>query len=132
MFHVEQLKNNKKNKIMLYSGIGGSALLIKRKLIEGETIEEKVKRIVNNNEPITDGAPIIWQERKEGVNPAYDIRADKWDIALEAMTAVSSAMAVERESRRLKAKGIVDKNDENKPTEGGKETEGKPTETKTT
>ena len=31
---------------------------------EGETIEEKVNRIVNNNEPITDGAPIILRKRK--------------------------------------------------------------------
>ena len=31
---------------------------------EGEQIEEKVRRIVNNNEPITDGAPIIFTEKK--------------------------------------------------------------------
>ena len=32
---------------------------------EGETIEEKVARIVNNNEPITDGAPLIYTDRKK-------------------------------------------------------------------
>ena len=31
---------------------------------EGEQLEEKVRRIVNNNEPITDGAPIIFTEKK--------------------------------------------------------------------
>ena len=31
---------------------------------EGETIETKVNRIVNNGEPIKDGAPIIYTERK--------------------------------------------------------------------
>ena len=36
---------------------------------EAETIEEKINRIVNNKEPITDGAPIIYTERKEGVLP---------------------------------------------------------------
>jgi hypothetical protein len=82
---------------------------------EGETIEMKVKRIINNNEPITDGAPLIWQERKEGVNPAYDIRTDKWDIAIEAMTTVASAMAIERENKRIKAKGLEPKDDEGKP-----------------
>jgi hypothetical protein len=82
---------------------------------EDETIEMKVKRIINNNEPITDGAPMIWQERAEGVNPAYDIRTDKWDVALDAMTVVASAVAIERENRRLKAKGIVEKDEEGKP-----------------
>ena len=38
-------------------------------IYEGETIEQKVNRIVNNNEPITDGAPIIFTERKDGVLP---------------------------------------------------------------
>ena len=37
-------------------------------------IEEKVRRIVNNNEPITDGAPIIFTEKKDGVLPEYNIR----------------------------------------------------------
>ena len=32
-------------------------------IYEGETIEQKVNRIVNNNEPITDGAPIIFTDR---------------------------------------------------------------------
>lgn len=56
---------------------------------EGETIEEKVQRVVENKEPIEDGAPIIYTERKDGVIPAYDIRADKWDIALNAMDQVN-------------------------------------------
>ena len=36
---------------------------------EGEYIEEKVRRITENGEPIEDGAPIIYTERKDGVNP---------------------------------------------------------------
>lgn len=54
----------------------------------GETIEEKMRRIMNNREPITDGAPIIYTERQEGVNPLYDIRTDKWDAVLEATTEI--------------------------------------------
>ena len=41
---------------------------------EGETIEQKVERIVNNNEPITDSAPQIFTERKDGVQAAYNVR----------------------------------------------------------
>lgn len=55
---------------------------------EGEYIEEKVRRITENNEPIEDGAPIIYTERKDGVNPAYNIRTDRWDIAQDAMEQV--------------------------------------------
>ena len=39
---------------------------------EGEQIEEKVRRIINNNEPITDGAPIIFTEKKDGVRPEHN------------------------------------------------------------
>ena len=58
---------------------------------EGETIETKVKRITENNEPITDGAPIIYTNRDDGVLPAYNIRTDRWDIAQQAMDAVNQA-----------------------------------------
>lgn len=58
---------------------------------EGETIEEKVKRITENNEPITDGAPIIYTNREDGVLPAYNIRTDRWEIAQQAMDAVNQA-----------------------------------------
>ena len=43
---------------------------------EGETIENKVQRIVLNKEPIEDGAEIIYTEKKDGVLPQYNIRTD--------------------------------------------------------
>ena len=52
---------------------------------EGEAIEKKVAKLLENNEPITDGAPIIYTEKKDGVLPQYDIRTDKWEIAQSAM-----------------------------------------------
>ena len=48
---------------------------------EGESIETKVERITQTNEPISDGAPIIFTEKKDGVRPEYDIRTDKWDLS---------------------------------------------------
>ena len=41
---------------------------------EGETMEAKVQRVVINKEPIEDGAPIIYTEKKDGVLPQYNIR----------------------------------------------------------
>jgi len=34
---------------------------------QGETLEKKINRIVNNKEPIKDGAPLMYTERKDGV-----------------------------------------------------------------
>jgi len=49
--------------------------------IEGETIEQKVERVTTNKEPISDGAPLIYTERKEGVQAGYNIRTDRFEIA---------------------------------------------------
>lgn len=57
----------------------------------GESIENKVRRITENNEPITDGAPIIYTNREDGVLPAYNIRTDRWEVAQAAMDAVNQA-----------------------------------------
>ena len=40
---------------------------------EGETIETKVRRIMLNNEPITDTAPTIFTKRQDGVLPETDV-----------------------------------------------------------
>lgn len=66
---------------------------------EGETIEAKIRRIVNNREPISDGAPLVYTERKDGVKPEYDIRTDRWDIAIDAMDVVSKTHKAKREQR---------------------------------
>ncbi len=58
---------------------------------EGESIEGKVARIVENNEPITDGAPIVYTKRSEGIKPEFDIRTDKWALAQEKMEKVNGA-----------------------------------------
>jgi hypothetical protein len=74
---------------------------------EGETIEMKVERIVNNKEPIKDGAPQIFTERKEGVIAAYNIRTDRFEIAAEAMDKVSGSIAAKREAKAKNAEAKV-------------------------
>lgn len=70
---------------------------------EGETIEMKCARVVENNEPITDGAELIFTEKKDGVIPAYDVRTDKWEIAQNAMNDVNaSKIAKSKESMKPK------------------------------
>lgn len=58
-------------------------------LVEGERLELKIDRMTQNNEPIGDSAPLIYTPRKDGVIAAYDIRTDKWDVALDAMEKVN-------------------------------------------
>ena len=74
----------------------------------GESIENKVRRITENNEPITDGAPIIYTNRDDGVLPAYNIRTDRWDIAQAAMDAVNQANLA-----KSKNYGKIEKQEEN-------------------
>lgn len=73
-----------------------------RETVEGETIETKVNRIVNNKEPINDGAPIIYMERKEGINPDYDVRTDKWDVAIDATDKIAKSKIAKREGTMKK------------------------------
>ena len=95
--------------------------------VEGEPIEWKIERIVSNKEPISDGAPEIFTERKEGVKSAYNIRTDRWEIATEAMSKVEGSIQAKRD-----AKAKLQKKDDTKVIElkvekkdsGAKSTEG--------
>jgi hypothetical protein len=66
---------------------------------EGEPIEVKVERILTNKEPITDGAPIIYTDKKDGVRPEMDIRTDRWEIAAGAMDVVHKNKAAKSEKK---------------------------------
>lgn len=64
---------------------------------EADRIEIKVARILNNKEPIKDGAPIIYTERKDGVRPEYDVRTDRFELAIEATDIMSKQSILKRE-----------------------------------
>lgn len=55
----------------------------------GEEIITKIRRIMDENEPLTDGAPLIYTPKEKGVIPEYNIRTDKWQLAMGAMDRVS-------------------------------------------
>lgn len=95
-------------------------------LVEGEKIELKIDRMTQNNEPIGDSTPLVYTARKDGVIAAYDIRTDKWDIALEAMEKVNRTRGkiselggmreakknVSEEAKKAVADGAIDSKDE--------------------
>lgn len=66
---------------------------------EGERLEDKIDRMMNNKEPITDAADLIYTDRAEGVLPAYDIRTDRMEVALDAMDMASKSHIAKREQR---------------------------------
>lgn len=83
----------------MYKKVNYVKSVYEREYTEGETIEQKIRRITNNNDPIKDGAPLVYTERKDGVKPEYDIRTDRFDIALDAMDKVSRTNIAKREAR---------------------------------
>ena len=82
----------------LYRKLENNTTLIVNNSLEGESIENKVCRIVNNGEPISDGAPLIYTERKDGVKEEYNIRTDRFDIALNAMDYVTASNRAKRDN----------------------------------
>lgn len=57
---------------------------------KGETLIKKIQRILDENEPLTDGVPMIYTPKQAGVRDDCNIRADKWEIAMNAMDRVNN------------------------------------------
>ena len=55
----------------------------------GERIEEKVNKILTQNQPIADGAQLNYTERKDGVRAEFDIRTDRFEHAIDAIPIVT-------------------------------------------
>lgn len=64
---------------------------------KGYTIEERIERILNQNEPIKDVTEQIFTERKDGILPEYNPRTDRWDIAIEATDKISKDNLAKRQ-----------------------------------
>ena len=59
---------------------------------EGKSIEDRCKNLYRDwetGEPIKDTSPLIYTPKEKGVMPQYDVRADKWEIAQNAMDRVN-------------------------------------------
>lgn len=74
-----------------------SSLTVNRSY-QGESIEDKLERIIQQKEPIKDGAPLVFTERKMGVLPEYNVRTDRFEVAIEAMDAVQKSTIAKREA----------------------------------
>lgn len=57
---------------------------------KGETLIKKIQRILDENEPLTDGAPMIYTPKQAGVRDDCNVRTDKWALAMDAMDKVNN------------------------------------------
>lgn len=64
-----------------------------------ESIEDQLRRTIAGGEPIEMISTPLYTDRKDGVQPQYDIRTDRFDIAMNAMDAVSRSHTAKREQR---------------------------------
>lgn len=60
--------------------------------VEGETIESRLERLVNNGDETIEGKELIFTRPEDGIVNAFNIRHDWWDEAAEN----SSIMAEKR------------------------------------
>lgn len=91
---------------------------------EGESIEEQVRKMIAEHEPIESSSPIIFTPPKDGVLPQYDIRTDRWQIAQDTMDKVTASKIAKRDNYQ---KNAVDE-----PTAGAKALSGNPSSQTTT
>lgn len=71
-----------------------------KRLVKGEPIEAKIRRMKNNREPLTEGADASYTEREEGVRPEHDPRTDKQELALDTIAKATGFKEAQREMRK--------------------------------
>lgn len=89
---------------------------------QGETLEAKVFRALNNGENLEGGGEIIYTAKRDGILPQYNIRTDKQDIAVDAMDKIAKGQIFRQEERWKTDDEASKENKENvgdEPTQGG-------------
>lgn len=88
----------RKNKTTMYTPNKPAKTSIKRnESYPATTLEYKIERMMNNGEPIGDGASLQYTERKDGVHPLMDIRTDRFEIAVDARDKTAKSHLAKRD-----------------------------------
>lgn len=77
----------------------------------GERIEDKVERIMFAGEAINDSAQLVYNSREDGIDAATNIRTDKWDLALDAMSEIGRRTELERTEAVRNNMSVVKENE---------------------
>lgn len=86
---------------------------------EAEPREVKLRKIINGEaKDMEDGVfPTIYTEKKDGVLPEYDIRTDRFEVALDAIDKINRSTA----DKAAKSKGKTETETETEKDSGPKE-----------
>lgn len=73
---------------------------------QAEPREVKLRKIINGESSnMEDGVfPTIYTEKKDGVQPEYDIRTDRFEVAIDAIDKINQSVA----NQVAKSKGETD------------------------
>lgn len=67
------------------------------KTTEGSSLEEILERRLQNKEPIGVEVGVIHTKRADGTLPAYNIRTDRFDLALDGIDRIQKSETAKRE-----------------------------------
>lgn len=68
----------------------------------GESLEDKLARMLTNKEPIEATEPMAYSGENDGVAPQFNPRTDRWEIAREAMQNVKSMQEAQKAAELAK------------------------------
>lgn len=79
------------------------SLINRNESFEAESIEQMLRKAKEGESIELGGKELLYTEKKDGVLPATNIRADKWEIAQEALDTVERTRAVKEKEYMKKA-----------------------------
>lgn len=85
---------------------------------EAEPLERQLERKIQNKEPLSGDSPMIYTERREGVLPSYDIRTDRFEVALDATNKIQKSYQARREERAKAQMDVVKDDAGSEPIQG--------------
>lgn len=77
---------------------------------QAEPREVKLRKIINGESSnMEDGVfPTIYTEKKDGVQPEYDIRTDRFEVAIEAIDKINQSVANQIAKNRGETEAVKD------------------------
>lgn len=76
-----------------------NTISVEAEIVEGESIEQKMEKIIQGNERVEITRSLIYQERRNGILPEYNIRTDKHEILREAVNGATQKYFEARDIR---------------------------------
>lgn len=77
---------------------------------QAEPREVKLRKIINGEaNKMEDGVfPTIYTEKKDGVQPEFDIRTDRFEIAIDAVDKINQAVATQIAKNKGETEAVKD------------------------